>query len=58
MSKPLVTVNANAAVTLPWFTLWIFTIAFAHLSFGQAVLAIVVWPYYLGDAVAKLVTHV
>jgi hypothetical protein len=50
-----ITINANAAVTLPWFTLWIFTIAFAHLSFGQGVLGLLIWPYYLGDAVATMV---
>lgn len=33
-----------------WFVFWLFTIAFAQLSFGQAVLAIVLWPYYLGVA--------
>ncbi len=53
MSKQL-TVTANAAVTFPWFTLWIFTIAFAHLSFGQGVLGLLIWPYYLGDAIAKV----
>lgn len=46
-----VTVNLG----VPWFTLWIFTIAFAHLSFGQGVLGILIWPYYLGEAVAAAV---
>ncbi len=32
------------------FIFWLFTIGFAHLSFGQAVLAIVIWPWYLGVA--------
>lgn len=33
-----------------WFVFWLFTVAFAQLSFGKAVLAIVIWPYYLGVA--------
>ena len=31
-----------------WFAAWLFTIGFLNLSFGQGVLAVVVWPYYLG----------
>jgi hypothetical protein len=31
-----------------WFGGWLFTIAFAKLLWWQAILAIVVWPYYLG----------
>lgn len=41
-------------ITLPWFTLWIFTVAFAHLGFGRGVAALLLWPYYLGDALATL----
>lgn len=33
---------------LAWFAAWLFTIGFLHLSFWKAVLAIVLWPYYLG----------
>ena len=32
------------------FVFWLFTIGYAHLSFGQAVLAIAIWPWYLGVA--------
>ena len=31
-----------------WLIGWLFTIGFANLSFGQGILAIVIWPYYLG----------
>lgn len=31
-----------------WFGGWLFTIAFAKLVWWQAILGIVVWPYYLG----------
>lgn len=33
-----------------WFIGWLFTVGFAGLSVGKALLAIVVWPYYLGVA--------
>jgi len=31
-----------------WFVGWLFTIGFLHLTFWQGVLAIILWPYYLG----------
>jgi len=31
-----------------WVAAWIFTIGFVHLSFWRGVLAIIIWPYYLG----------
>jgi hypothetical protein len=31
-----------------WLAGWLFTIGFLHLAFWQGVLAIVLWPYYLG----------
>lgn len=33
-----------------WFAAWLFTIGFLQLSFFQGVLAIIIWPYYLGMA--------
>lgn len=31
-----------------WIAAWLFTIGYLHLTFWQGVLAIIVWPYYLG----------
>ncbi len=31
-----------------WLTGWLFTIGFLHLTFWKGVLAIAIWPYYLG----------
>lgn len=33
---------------LVWIGAWLFTIGFLHLTFWKGVLAIVLWPYYLG----------
>jgi hypothetical protein len=33
-----------------WFIGWLFTIAFAKLIWWQALVGIVIWPYYLGLA--------
>lgn len=35
-----------------WFAAWLFTIGFLKLSFWKAVLALIVWPYYVGAALA------
>ena len=31
-----------------WVVAWLFTIGFLQLSFWKGVLAILLWPYYLG----------
>ena len=35
-----------------WFAAWLFTLGLLHLTIGKGVLAIVLWPYYLGAALA------
>ena len=34
-----------------WFIGWLFTIAFANLIWWKALLALIIWPYFLGVAV-------
>jgi hypothetical protein len=41
-------IEQHSGVGLLWFMGWLFTIGFLQLSFWQGVLALVVWPYYLG----------
>jgi hypothetical protein len=38
-----------------WFASWLFTIGFLHLGFWRGVLALVIWPYYIGAWVRGLV---
>jgi hypothetical protein len=44
-------VKVDAGVGIFWFIGWLFTIAFAQLVWWQAILGLLVWPYYLGLAV-------
>jgi hypothetical protein len=37
-----------------WFGAWLFTLGYLHLPFWKGVLAIVLWPYYLGVALAPV----
>jgi hypothetical protein len=36
-----------------WIMGWFFTIGYLQLSFWKGVLALVVWPYYLGEKFGK-----
>lgn len=35
-----------------WAAGWLFTVGYAGLGLGEAILAILVWPWYLGTALA------
>lgn len=37
-----------------WCASWLFTIGYLHLSFWKGVLAVVLWPYYIGVHVSSL----
>ncbi len=37
-----------------WFMGWLFTIGFLKLTFWKCVLALIIWPYYIGAAVRAL----
>ena len=37
-----------------WFIGWMFTIGILDLDFWRGVLALVIWPYYLGHALTAL----
>jgi hypothetical protein len=43
-----VKIRHQPSLGLAWIAAWLFTIGFLHLTFWQGVLAIVIWPYYLG----------
>jgi hypothetical protein len=46
------TIKVQADIVGPiWFIGWLFTLAYANLGFWQALLAILIWPFFLGNAV-------
>lgn len=45
-SKSIVFVSRETGTL--WFAGWLFTIGIAGLSFWKGVLALVIWPYFLG----------
>jgi hypothetical protein len=38
-----------------WFASWLFTIGYLHLHFWRGLLALVIWPYYIGAHVSTLI---
>jgi hypothetical protein len=38
-----------------WVAGWLFTIGFLHLTFWRGVLALLLWPYYLGTTISGLI---
>ncbi len=35
-----------------WFVGWLFTIGYLRLAFWKGVIAVVLWPYFIGVALA------
>ena len=51
----LVKVEQHSFLGGIWMIGWLFTIGFLGLSLWQGVLALVIWPYYLGVLLSKFV---
>lgn len=56
MEKEKIRIETHSFSGLLWFIGWLFTIGFVHLTFWKGVLAVLIWPYYLGVAV-RLLLH-
>lgn len=41
-------IEQHSSVGLLWFAGWLFTIGYLNLGFWQGLLAVLLWPYYLG----------
>ncbi len=37
-----------------WCAAWLFTIGYLKLSFWQCVLAVIIWPYYIGASLSYI----
>ena len=44
--------NASGATGgIIWFIGWLFTIAYANLAVWKIIVGIIIWPFFLGNAV-------
>jgi uncharacterized membrane protein len=48
-------IEQHGFTAFSWFAGWLFTLGFLQLTFWKGVLAIVLWPYFIGVAVANFV---
>ncbi|MBL6427459.1 MAG: hypothetical protein HOY44_08010 [Maritimibacter sp.] len=46
MAKDKVIVQSSLGIL--WFAGWLFTLGFLHLGFFKGILALLLWPYYIG----------
>lgn len=44
----------NSSFGVIWVIGWLFTLGFLKLTFWKGVLAILVWPYYIGSVLSRL----
>jgi hypothetical protein len=42
-------IHQQTFMGMAWFAAWLFTIGYLHLTFWSGVLALVLWPYYIGS---------
>jgi hypothetical protein len=49
-------IEQHSSIGLLWAIGWLFTIGFLDLGFWQGLLALIVWPYFLGVHFAPLAT--
>jgi len=47
-------IEQHSSVGLVWVAGWLFTLGYLQLAFWKGVLAIFIWPYYLGTAFTSL----
>jgi len=48
-------IEQHSSIGLLWVAGWLFSIGYLGLGFWQGVLAIIVWPYFLGAYLAPVV---
>ncbi len=44
-------VEQHSSIGMLWIAAWLFTIGILQLAFWKGVLALIIWPYYLGALV-------
>ncbi len=54
MDKDRIKIEQHSGFGLLWFAGWLFTIGYSELLFGKGVLAIILWPYFLGTDLTAL----
>ncbi len=45
-------VKCEVSFGILWFAGWLFSLGYLSMGFFKAILALLIWPYYIGLAVA------
>ena len=48
MDRQRIKIEQHGGLGLIWCAGWLFTLGYLDLTFWKGVLAIVIWPYYIG----------
>lgn len=48
LSMDKIKIEQHGSLGMLWFGAWLFTVGYLHLGFWKGVLAVLLWPYYLG----------
>lgn len=51
MAKPI-KIEQHGGLGVLWFIGWLFSIGFLKLGFWKGLLALLIWPYFLGGHIA------
>lgn len=54
MSKT-VKVEQHGSLGVLWFIGWLFTVGFLHHGFWKGLLALLIWPYFLGAHLSAVI---
>lgn len=49
------TIKHQSFTAFSWCAGWLFTIGFLDLAFWKGLLAIILWPYYIGVEISMLI---
>ena len=52
MDRQRIRIEQHSGIGLLWIAGWLFTIGYLDLSFWRGVLAIILWPYFIGADMA------
>lgn len=54
MAREKINITQHGSTGMLWFIGWLFTIGYLELGFFKGVLALIVWPYFIGAHFAGL----
>ena len=46
-------IEQHGGIGLVWFGGWLFTVGYLGLGLGKGIIAIILWPYYIGAALGQ-----